>query len=100
MIRLLPLVGFTLLLLARANAQAPIEVVYEKDNAGAYAFSCRNSGFCPYTLTVTFTQLMGLRSSTTLPFQTEVRPASPVQAPAPTQSSHLVSLYVQFHQRL
>lgn len=74
MIRLLTLVGFILLLLARANAQAPIEVIYEKDNTGAYVFSCRNTGFCPYTITVTFTQLNGLRTSATLPYQAEVRP--------------------------
>jgi len=74
MIRLLTFIGSTLLLFARANAQSPIEVFYEKDNAGVYTFSCRNNGFCPYTVTITFTQLTGLRSSATLPYQTDVRP--------------------------
>ena len=74
MIRLLTLIGLTLLLLARASAQSPIEVFYEKDNTGAYAFSCRNTGFCPYTITITFTELTGLRTSVTFPYQTDVRP--------------------------
>ena len=74
MIRLLILIGLTLLLFVRTSAQSPIEVFYEKDNAGAYAFSCRNTGFCPYTITVAFTELTGLRSSATFPYQTDVRP--------------------------
>lgn len=74
MIRLLTLIGLALLLFARANAQSPIEVFYEKDNTGAYVFFCRNSGFCPYTVTVTFSQLNGLRTSATLPYQTDVSP--------------------------
>jgi hypothetical protein len=74
MIRLLTLIGLTLSLFARTSAQSPIEVFYEKDNTGSYAFSCRNTGFCPYTITITFTELNGLRSSATFPFQTDVRP--------------------------
>ena len=74
MIRMLTLISLSLLLLARANAQSPIEVFYEKDNAGAYTFSCRNTGFCPYTITITFTQLSGLQTSATLPYQADVRP--------------------------
>ncbi|QHV98255.1 M23 family metallopeptidase [Spirosoma endbachense] len=74
MIRLLTLIGLTLLLFARANAQSPVEVFYEKDNTGAYAFYSRNTAFCPYTITITFTELNGMRSSATLPYQTEVRP--------------------------
>lgn len=74
MIRLLTLIGLALLPFARINAQSPIEVIYEKDNTGAYAFSCRNTGFCPYTVTVTFTELNGLRTSATLPYRTDVRP--------------------------
>ena len=74
MSRLLTAIGLILLLLPRANAQSTIEVVYEKDNSGVYTFSCRNNGFCPYTVTITFTQLTGLRSSVILPYQTEVRP--------------------------
>ncbi|MDB5239455.1 MAG: hypothetical protein JWP57_80 [Spirosoma sp.] len=71
---LLTLTGLTLLLFIKANAQSPIEVFYERDNTGALAFSCRNTGFCPYTITITFTQLIGLRTSATLPFQADVRP--------------------------
>ncbi|GAB3884906.1 M23 family metallopeptidase [Spirosoma agri] len=74
MIRRLTFISLLLLLFASANAQSPIEVFYEKDNTGAYAFSCRNTGFCPYTVTITFTQLDGLRTSATLPYQTDVRP--------------------------
>jgi hypothetical protein len=74
MIRLFTLIGLTLLLFARASAQSPIEVFYEKDNTGAYAFFCRNNAFCPYSITVTFTQLTGLRTSVALPYQTDVRP--------------------------
>ncbi|AUD02075.1 M23 family metallopeptidase [Spirosoma pollinicola] len=74
MLRLLTFIGLTFLLFVRANAQSPIEVFYEKDNSGVYTFSCRNNGFCPYTITITFTQLTGLRSSATLPYQTDVRP--------------------------
>lgn len=74
MIRLLTSIGLTLLLFVRANAQSPIEVFYEKDNSGVYSFSCRNTGFCPYTVTIAFTQLIGLRSSVSLPYQTDVSP--------------------------
>ena len=74
MIRLIALIGLTFLLFARTNAQSPIEVFYEKDNTGSYAFSCRNTGFCPYTITITFTELNGLRTSATLPYRTDVRP--------------------------
>ena len=74
MIRLLTLIGLPLLLFAKANAQSPIDVFYEKDNTGAYAFFCRNTDFCPYTITITFTQLSGLQTSATLPYQTDVRP--------------------------
>ena len=74
MLRLLILTSLTLLFFARVNAQSPIEVFYEKDNMGAYNFSCRNTDFCPYTITVTFTQLSGLRTSATLPYQADVRP--------------------------
>ncbi|UHG94810.1 M23 family metallopeptidase [Spirosoma oryzicola] len=74
MIRLLSLIGLSFLLFANANAQSPVEVFYEKDNTGAYVFSCRNSAFCPYSITVTFSELNGLRSSTTFPYRTEVRP--------------------------
>ena len=72
--RLFFLVGLTSLLFAKVNAQSPIEVFYEKDNAGAYVFSCRNTSFCPYAVTITFTQLTGLRTSATLPYQADVRP--------------------------
>ncbi|QIP14924.1 M23 family metallopeptidase [Spirosoma aureum] len=74
MIRLFTLIGLTFLLFVSASAQSPIEVFYEKDNLGAYAFSCRNSSYCPYTITITFTELNGLRSSAILPYQTDVMP--------------------------
>ena len=74
MIRLLTLIGLIVSLFARVNAQSPIEVFYEKDNTGAYAFSCRNTGFCPYAITITFAELNGLRTSASLPYQADVRP--------------------------
>jgi murein DD-endopeptidase MepM/ murein hydrolase activator NlpD len=74
MIRLFTLISLTLLLLTRANAQSTIEVFQERDNAGVYTFYGRNTGYCPYTVTITFTQLSGLRSSVGLPYQTELRP--------------------------
>ena len=73
MVRLFTLVGL-LLFFIRVSAQSPIEVFYEKDNTGAYAFSCRNTSYCPYTVTITFTELTGLRTSATLPYQADIRP--------------------------
>lgn len=74
MIRLLTLAGLLSLLAARTNAQVPIEVYTEKDNAGIYTFYARNNNVCPYTVTVDFTQLTGFRASISLPYQADVRP--------------------------
>lgn len=90
MIRLFTLISLPLWLFTRASAQSPIEIVYEKDNTGAYVFSSRNMGFCPYTITITFSELTGLRSSTTLPYRADVRPGQQQLfklQPQPNQSS-------------
>jgi hypothetical protein len=73
-------------------SQRMIEVKYEPDSKGGYVFSCYNSAYCNYILSVGFTEFDNLKCDLSLPFHSEVKPGynklftiSPMNAQEPVK---------------